>query len=190
MSDENSFSLRELSLRSPLPVVTFGEISNIFLVHLVNPVVPSPKLPDVVGKNWDWGSMEGLAATDNMWVAVDANWARARAKDAGVSLTEAIYDIINCCGISNVGASKGLKKGLLRSLKAHSFLRADMLHHDGTGFSDNENHPLVLVIKRMGVTDRPILKVVGNTDGEMSIRRADGGNSEPKTAEIVRFPIE
>lgn len=146
MREDESFVVKELPQGAPLPVVSFGEILNVFLVHLVNPVVPSRKLPELVRDSWDWRDLEDLSATNNIWVAVDATWARSRAKQAGITLTDAIYDIVNCCGVSAVGASKGLKKGLLNSLKNKPFLKADLLHYDVNGFSNDGNHPKVLNI--------------------------------------------
>lgn len=188
MNEDETFLVKELPQGAPLPVVSFGEISNVFLVHLVNPVVPSRKLPELVRDSWDWGALEDLAATNNIWVAVDANWARSRAKEAGITLTDAIYDIVNCCGVSAVGASKGLKKGLLNSLKNKSFLQADLLHHDGSGFSNDGNHPQVLYIRRLGMTDRPVLSVIGNHDNHTTIRSDSGRDVGQPTASIIDFP--
>lgn len=178
--------LKDLTDTSVLPVITDGPLSGCFLVNAVNVIIPSPRLPKLVKETWNWQGDDTMATINNLWVAVDARWVRSRMADRDIKMSDALYDIINLCGLSSVGEKKGLKKSLLRLTKTRGFVQFDQIHHDGTGFEDGD-HPVVLIIKRKGKTDQPVLSVVGDPEEFYELHK-DGEEPKDPLANIVAFP--
>jgi hypothetical protein len=106
--------------------------------------------------------------------------------DRKIKMSEALFNIINLCGLSSVGVKKGLKKSLLRVAKAGAFIQFNQLFQDGTGFEAGA-HPAVLVIKRQGKTDKSVLSVVGNPE-EAVVFDLDKAPTPDPLANIVAFP--
>ena len=189
MADEISYeqiSLKDMTDTPVLPVLTEGELSGCFLVNVVGVIIPFPRLPKIVQDTWNWQGDANEATLNNLWVAVDASWVRVRMADRNITMSEALYDIINLCGLSSVGVKKGLKKSLLRVAKAGVFVQFDQLFHDGTGFEAGA-HPAVLVIKRQGKTDKSVLSVVGDPE-EAVVFDLDKVPTPDPLANIVAFP--
>ena len=177
--------LKDLTDTSVLPVITEGSLSGCFLVNVIKVVIPLPRLPKLVKETWNWLGDDTSATLNNLWVAVDASWVRSRMADRNIKMADALYDIINLCGLSSVGEKKGLKKSLVRVSRAKAFVEFDQLLHDGTGFEAGE-HPAVLVIKRLGKTDKPVLSVVG--DPEVGVSFDFGEVPKDPLANILAFP--
>ena len=180
--------MKGLSDTSVLPVITEGPLSGCILVNAVTVIIPSPRLPKLVKETWNWQGGDTKATLNNLWVAVDTSWVRSRMADRDIKMTDALYDIINLCGLSSVGEKKGLKKSLMRVAKSKAFVEFDQLHHDGAGFEDGD-HPAVLIIKRLSKTDKPVLSVVGDPEQFYEIHK-DGEEPKDPLANIVAFPTK
>ena len=190
MSDEKpklkELVLKDISDTSVLPVLTTGALAGCFLVNAVDISVPSPRLPKIVQDTWNWRGDDQKLTLNNLWVAVDSTWASARKVSENIKMTEAVFDIFNLCGLCVVGERSGLKKSMTRAVKKKSFIEAQMLHHDGSGFEDG-NHPAVLLIRRDRKTDKPILSVVGNPEESISFDFGAEAVESPCAA-ILAFP--
>jgi hypothetical protein len=174
--------LKDISKTPVLPIITKGPLAGCFLANSVNVQIPFPNLPKIVAEGWAWEGDPLLAKLNNIWIAVDAQWVLLRKKEQGISLTDAFYDIVNLCGLSAVGQKKGLQKSLLNVLKNKAFTLMENIHHDGGGF-ENGDHPPVLVVKRLGTSDRSLLSVIGDKTKNVSFIL-----TEDPTAEIIDFP--
>ena len=189
MTDDNGMTVQQLVLKDisdtpVLPVLTIGALSGCFLVNSVDVRISFPRLPKIVQDTWDWRGDADEATLNNLWVAVDASWVKARMADREIKMTDAVYDIINLCGLSSVGVKKGLKKSVVRVAKKKAFTTMQMIHHDGSGFEAG-GHPAVLVIKRQGKTDKPLLSIVGDPD-ETIVFELDA--APDPLANVVAFP--
>ena len=180
--------MKDLSDTSVLPVITEGPLSGCILVNAVTVIMPSPRLPKLVKETWNWQGGDTEATLNNLWVAVDTSWVHSRMADRDIKMTDALYDIINLCGLSSVGEKKGLKKSLMRLAKSKAYVSFDQIFHDGTGFEDGD-HPAVLIIKRQGKTDKPVLSVVGEPEQFYEIHK-DGEEPKDPLANIVAFPTK
>ena len=180
--------LKDISDTSVLPVLTHGALAGCFLVNAVDISVPSPRLPKIVQDTWGWHGNDQKLTLNNLWVAVDATWVRARTVSQKIQLTDAIFDIFTLCGLCVVGERSGLRKSLVRTIKKRAYIEAQMLLHDGTGFDDGK-HPAVLIIRRDGKSDRPLLSVVGNLEESISFHLDVKEENDP-LANILVFPTK
>lgn len=189
MTDDNGMTVQQLVLKdlsdtSVLPVVSTGALSGCFLVNAVDVTIYFPRLPKIVQDTWAWQGDATEATLNNLWVAVEVSWVKARMADRGIKMTDALADLITLCGLSSVGEKKGLKKSMLRLVKKRTFTLCDMLHHNGSGFEAGD-HPAVLVIKRQGKTDKPLLSIVGDPN-QATVFHLDA--APDPLANVVAFP--
>ena len=146
-----------------LPMLTEGPFAGCFLVNVVDVSIPSPHLPKIVQDTWSWQGNAKEATLNSLWVAVEASWVKARMADRKMEMSDALYDIINLFGLSSDGEKEGLKMSQLKGVKKKVLTMFQMLYHDGSGFEErNRTNPAVLVIKRQGMADKPVLAIVGH----------------------------
>jgi hypothetical protein len=83
--------------------------------------------------------------------------------DRKMEMSDALYDIINMFGLSSDDEKEGLKMSQLEVVEKKALTMFQMLYHDGSGFEErNRTNPAVLVIKRQGMADKPVLAIVGH----------------------------
>ena len=159
--DTQQLVLKDISKTPMLPVITDGPLAGCFLANNIDVQIPLPNIPTIVANNWVLDGDTTFSTIKSIWIAVDTTWVLARKKETYITLTEAYYDIAALCGLSAVGLKNGLKRAISTNLRNDAFIEMTTLYHNGSGF-DNGDHPLVLVVRRLGSSDKPILSVVGD----------------------------